>query len=95
MKTKMISRKLSDLIDCVFAVAQQTVPGMIEADKETRELYKTLTKEILFSRLKSERRYALHTLKSFRSLSRRILHARNIPSSLNGRRLRKILKGVN
>lgn len=92
MKTTMISRKLSDLIDCAFAIAQQTVPGMVEADKATRELYKILTKEILLNHLKSERRYALHTLKSFRSLSRHILRSKNVLSSHNDRSLRKILK---
>ncbi len=66
MKTKIISQKLPALIDYAFAVAMHSVPGMAEADVETKQLYQTLAKEMLYKELRNTQ---LNATKQFRRLS--------------------------
>lgn len=58
MKKNLISEKLPELFDYALAIAISSVPGIAEADAETKALYKLITKELLTHKIKSKGRFA-------------------------------------
>ena len=46
MKTRELSQKL---VNCAIDLAMYSVPGLAEADKDSREAYKTLATDFLLS----------------------------------------------
>ena len=66
MKTRLFAEKLPKLMDYALAIVINSVPGMAESDGGTKQLYQSITKELLSQELKSKRRFAS---RQFRALT--------------------------
>ena len=58
MKTRLFNTKLPELLDYALAIVINSVPGMAEADGNTKQLYQSITKELLAQELKSKSQFA-------------------------------------
>ncbi len=76
MKTKLISQKLPHLVDYALAIAAHNVPGMAEADSNTKQLYQTVAKEMLLSELKLTQMNAARKFRHLLKISDGVFHKR-------------------
>ncbi|MHA4896006.1 hypothetical protein ACXZ1K_14735 [Pedobacter sp. PWIIR3] len=76
MKTKLISEKLPHLVDYALAIAVHNVPGMAEADSDTKQLYQKLAKEMLLSELKITQMNATRQFRNLCKISDGMFHKR-------------------
>jgi hypothetical protein len=63
MKAKLLNKKLPKVLDYALAIVINSVPGFAEADSNTKQLYQSITKELLAQELKSKGKFAGQTLK--------------------------------
>ena len=73
MKTRLFTEKLPGVLDYALAIVISSVPGFAEADSSTKQLYQSMTKELLSQELKSKSEFARRNL---RKLSGRKKHSR-------------------
>ena len=73
MKTRLFTGKLPEVLDYALAIVISSVPGFAEADNRTKQLYQSITKELLAQELKSKSEFARRNL---RRLSGRKEHNR-------------------
>ena len=63
MKTRTFTEKLPDVLDYALAIVISSVPGFAEADNGTKQLYQSITKQLLSQELKSKRAFACRNLR--------------------------------
>ncbi|MCD0490247.1 hypothetical protein LPB86_18545 [Pedobacter sp. MC2016-14] len=63
MKTRLFTEKLPEVLDYALAIVISSVPGFAEADSNTKQLYQSITKELLAQELKSKREFARRNLR--------------------------------
>lgn len=62
MKTRLFTEKLPEVLDYALAIVISAVPGFAEADSGTKQLYQSITKELLSQEFKSKRKFARRNL---------------------------------
>lgn len=73
MKTRLFTQKLPEVLDYALAIVISSVPGFAEADNRAKQLYQSITKELLAQELKAKSEFAR---RNFRKLSTRKKHSR-------------------
>lgn len=63
MKTRIFTKKLPELFDYALAIVINSVPGMAEADGNTKQLYQSITKQLLLQELKTKSEFARENLR--------------------------------
>jgi len=66
MKTTLFTQKLPEVLDYALAIVISSVPGFAEADSSTKQLYQSITKELLAQELKSKGEFARRNLRVLR-----------------------------
>lgn len=63
MKTRLFTQKLPEVLDYALAIVINSLPGFAEADSSTKQLYQSITKELLAQELKSKGKFARRNLR--------------------------------
>ncbi|EDM37798.1 hypothetical protein PBAL39_15274 [Pedobacter sp. BAL39] len=72
MKTKLFTEKLPEVLDYALAIVISSVPGFAEADTSTKQLYQSITKELLAQELKSKGEFARRNLRVLKGKRKRL-----------------------
>ena len=71
MKTRIFTEKLPELFDYALAIVISSVPGMAEADGNTKQLYQSITKQLLLQELKTKSEFARENFRVLSGKNRR------------------------
>jgi|GEM_PF-2962454 len=68
---RLITKKLPEVLDYALAIVTSSVPGFAEADNSTRELYQSITKELLAREIKEKSDFARRNLRVLKGRQKR------------------------